>query len=695
MSYTKDNMDMYRKLLGNAIKELNISRHNVSIYPKDHPIVKKSMDLAYENLRRLFEMRTEVAVAVVGDSIMVDEEPLDKQNRVYSEFSSALKRKSISLITFYSKLSKDDLYSFHSFLLSEDGNVSPEEVRSLYKTFRVPNIDIEFIDYSVFGLSDEKKETNDKTVSILEEYITALMNGTLMKEDALKVIQEIPPQAMADMINDVSSDHHDPNSFEKVVSSYIMVPELEKFSKRDLNKIIDVVNHLDPDIKDKFLSLAMNVIAKDVLPVQDALSTMSTQEIILFLSFINEQRVAIPDALKIILRKFSMINHEHILQDQSDGKLIEDDFFLSEKMTSLLSESNFNSFVSEEYQKELGRLIDADIEGQRDVLNDTHDKEWDEEYIETVFHQSILEILSSVESDTLAQQESDFYTNMMKEHLINFLDTGQYMQVLKSITVYKSNDQNNRLKSMSSNMVLLFYSSEFLTHVVDSIRMVGREKKEEVFLLCDYYQGNIIPYLIDTLINEDSPTIRRFLISLITHFGDTASDYILKRLDDSRWFVKRNMLFMLLECGSIESLRRVRHLCNDGHPRVSLEAIKCLLKAGDKHAIEPLRNLLNAKTAESVSRAVSLSGAMQVTDVVPDLLKLLKKKNVTGSDIEDKIPVVRALGQIKDFGSVDILKAILSSKSFIFNSSLKRLKDEAQNALNKIINNQETEKAHI
>jgi len=676
--------------LSDAIKDLNVSRHNVSIYPKEHPIVETSMNQAYENIKKLFLMRREITLGIVGDSISIDDEVLDVQNRVYRDFAVSLNQKGIVLITINSNLTKDELYTFHDFLLSDDKNVSPEEIQSLYEKNKVPSIHVEFIDYSAFGIEDGRnnRDGDNNSDSLWEEYITGLMNGTLLNSELSEVIRKIPPHKLAEIINKLFLENNSHEGLERIISSYILESG-QNFSLDELKKLVSVADNLDSEIQRDFLSSAANVISQNIDAVQAALSGMTTQEIIEFLSIINEQNVVVPDALKNVLRKFSMLNHTHIQQAQTDGKLMEDDFFLSEEMTSLLSESDFSSFVSDAYDREIQRLLDSGIKATCDVLGDKHAMEWNEEYVETVFNQTIIELISSAGADNLDQNECDFYINMLKDQIIHFVETGQYKQVLKSLVTLETHLGRSNLSDASSETIQFFKSPDFIVQLIESIRLMGREKKEDVFQLCSHYNDNIIPYLIDTLTDEGSQTIRRFLISLITHFGDMSAKHILQRLNDSRWFVKRNMLFMLLECGSNESLRKVKKLCKDEHIKVRLEAIKCLLKAGDTYALEPLRDLLRSKSNETIQKAANLAGTMHVNDVMPDLIQLLKKKNISRSNIEGKIPIVRALGQIKNPESEKMLKSIMSSGSLLFKSSIKKLKDEAASALKNLRDIQE------
>ncbi len=110
-------MPIDARLLSYAIIELNICRHNVGIYPKEHPAVDKSMDRALNFLRKLFEFRPEITFAIAKDLIIIDKYNLDKKNPVFKDFAINLCKMNVSYVTFKKGLSKDELYKFNLFLL--------------------------------------------------------------------------------------------------------------------------------------------------------------------------------------------------------------------------------------------------------------------------------------------------------------------------------------------------------------------------------------------------------------------------------------------------------------------------------------------------------------------------------------------------------------------------------------------------
>jgi hypothetical protein len=80
-------------------------------------------------------------------------------------------------------------------------------------------------------------------------------------------------------------------------------------------------------------------------------------------------------------------------------------------------------------------------------------------------------------------------------------------------------------------------------------------------------------------------------------------------------------------------------------------------------------------------QALTFSSSFKLKEVVGDLISLLKKRERTGADILDKIPIVKALGEIADPQALDVLREFASSKSIFFKKMLDQLKEEIYKTL--------------
>ena len=191
----------------------------------------------------------------------------------------------------------------------------------------------------------------------------------------------------------------------------------------------------------------------------------------------------------------------------------------------------------------------------------------------------------------------------------------------------------------------------------------------------------IIPFLMEALIEEKSKDERLFLINVITGFGEKAVNTALNHLDDNRWFVSRNMLQIINECGGKEVIPHIKRYRHHTDPRVSLEALKCILKTGDHIAIATLREYLESDSSMQVEMAIKLCGEYRQKEMIPDLLRMLKKKKMLGKGLNEKILIIKTLGEIGDIQALDTLRELVSVKSLLFKGAAEKLKEEIYKTL--------------
>lgn len=661
------------RLLSDAIIELNISRRNVSIYPKDHPSVEKSLSRAYEFLQKLFELRPEITLAIAKDTLIIDDYYLDKKNPVYREFALRLSKMNISYVTFITGLTKDELYEFHRLVSEKPGNLSAEAVQETFKERSMIHIRAGFIDYKAFSFEEGKTDREAPKGQLWERYIYGLLEGTLQGEDIPDEIREIPPDILARFLNSTAADNLKEETYDKVITSYVRRSSESAFSGKDLKRLMGFINGLRPELKKQFLSSTVRMASKDMESAYKALSRISVDEIIELLGSINEQKLVIPEALKNLLDKLSGLPQEGTENlALSDGLLV-DDIFLSPDIVSLFEEGNFKTFIDDTYQKEIQKLLKVSGSGIISSEIKALEREYIDDFIEKDFNQTILELLSS---EIISEEEYILFINIVKEQAEQFMWTGQYGQIMKMVRVFETNTEKNRFPDITSEALQYYFSPEFIATLIDSFRIMGRQMREEAWTLCEHYGDKIIAPLVDALVNEDSQIVRRFFMSILKLFGNEILPEVIKRLGDGRWFVKRNMLYLLGEINAGEALPHVRVYCRHENRKVSFEAIKCLLNAGDGYGVEAIREYLHSESRESVEQAVALSGAFRVRDVVPDLIQILRKRGISGADLYDKIPIVKALGDIGDTRAIDALKDLLGGKSFLFKGVAEKLKEE-------------------
>ena len=268
MSAITENLPLDTRLLSDAIIELNISRHNVSTYPRNHPIVEKSLTLAFGYLKKLFELRREITLAIAKDTLIIDDCSLDKQNPVYRDFALCLSRMNIACIKFIQGLSENEIYSFHSFILNNAQHCSPEDIQKSFDEYKLKHIKIKLIDYAAFSFTGENGGQFNEDGLIWERYIFGLLEGSLQTGEMPDALQGMTPGKLAVLINSANLTNIKEESYDRVITSYVRSSSERAFSDKELKKLLDFINGLRPELKREFLSSSVNMISKDLASVR-------------------------------------------------------------------------------------------------------------------------------------------------------------------------------------------------------------------------------------------------------------------------------------------------------------------------------------------------------------------------------------------------------------------------------------------
>jgi len=672
------------KLLSYAIIELNISRRNVAIYPKEHPSVERSLNNAFKFLKQLFELRPEITFAVAKDILIIDNYHLDKKNPVYREFALSLKKMNIAYVTFKTGITKDELYGFLSFLAEKTEDLTVNNFNKIFKKYNLIHIGIGTVDYSKFSIEDRKPDHQTDKVPLWERFVFGLLEGKLQSGKASDEIRNIPPEILAEILNKTSDSVLKEEAYDKVIATYLRRSSDNVFSGKDMNRLLELVNRLGPDLKKQLLSSTVKTFSNDINSTCKAFKEITAEEIDNFLNVVNEQNITMPHPLMDLIDELS-----YGVQNSSDTIYIdedeqEDEEFLPSNLTEFFSnnnnDKNIGTFVTGNDLQEINNLLHFDAAGLKSSHLMEFENEFNEDLMEKRFNQIILEMM---QFEIVSKEEYQSFINIIKEQTESLLWVGQFDQFLEILKVIELNKALYRFDAINSEVIRYYHSPEFIVTLIDSFRILGRQKRKEVSMICEYYDKKIIPYLMDALAEEDSLIIRRFLMELIKQFGEKVIPEALRRLADDRWFVKRNMLYILVETDSKEIIDYIKPFCRHENLKVSIPAIKCLLNAGDKYAKDLIREYLDSKSKDLFEQAVALSGTFKIKEVVGDLIRLIKKQGMTGDDILNKIPIVRALGDIGDSQAVDALRELLSGKTIFFKSVTNRLKAEIYKTLKK------------
>jgi hypothetical protein len=136
--------------------------------------------------------------------------------------------------------------------------------------------------------------------------------------------------------------------------------------------------------------------------------------------------------------------------------------------------------------------------------------------------------------------------------------------------------------------------------------------------------AHLITPIIEVLGDERDAGRRRILIGMLTHAARVDATPILRALDDSRWYVVRNLVLVLGHSDHPEAAESIRGLASHPDPRVRREVIRAL------HALEGDADLdLFLAAMEDDDRSVRTAAATVVRACrspleLPALIRILE-----------------------------------------------------------------------
>lgn len=101
-------------------------------------------------------------------------------------------------------------------------------------------------------------------------------------------------------------------------------------------------------------------------------------------------------------------------------------------------------------------------------------------------------------------------------------------------------------------------------------------------LLCERLGEAAVPALLDELVESGSRTVRRAALARLGGMGPAAAAGALRRLDDPRWYVTRNLLGLLGQLGAAPEPAVLARLLRHADERVRREAFKLAFPLADE-----------------------------------------------------------------------------------------------------------------
>ncbi len=645
-------MDLNKEAIERIIKEANVARKSLIIYPESHP-TSLSRIQEFFSLLSEFLKESSITLGVKSDSFQWGEEEIKLENPALKEFHSLLKNHQILAIQLSKEIEEESIKKFFRLLsLAPERIASEGGFRSIAEREKLNGISFVFFDLQLAEIKEEErikahdgKSESERDVilkTLLLQPSILILDPTLQEklEKIIKSSEDI--EEIRNVLLTIESAIQNSSDEEaapayRFLFSILSIPLKEEYALwlKDLGKRNpSLLKRIASNIPKRILIEAMRIVKE---------MGIEKKELEIFHSLIfekNKERIenflrssAIVDDIPISLEE----NYKNIMNEMMERIILPSPFpDLKEEAWKELSE-----------QKMRENLFKLDLEAL--------DWEVDEN-----------------EFKLIVQRLLDYYKL--------FLQTAQFEKVRILISAFeeprKEEWKNRVLKSSLESMK----SSDTIKLLIENLKEIwGKEKIEEIKSIFHFIGGEAVPLLVEALIEEEDKYTRRILIDIISELGITP-EIARANLKSEKWYVVRNMLVIIRNTGGRDFIDDVLKCTEHPHLKVKMEAIRTLSQLGYERTDEILIKFIESPDLNLKLQALSIVPALRVTSLIPYLNNYLKEIKLKSENIPLIISLIRTLGDMGDKSSIPIIKRFLKGNIF-YPARTKLLRREVYNSL--------------
>ncbi len=218
-------------------------------------------------------------------------------------------------------------------------------------------------------------------------------------------------------------------------------------------------------------------------------------------------------------------------------------------------------------------------------------------------------------------------------------------------------------------MLSLYLGNEEIIALLAEFLDSGIEIEEGVFEnLVVYFEKNAIEPFVKYLGEMKTIRARKNVIDALISLGKKDIQMLARKLDDQRWYVVRNIIYILRKIGDRRAIDYLLKTVRHGDIRVRKEVIKALGELGGHEVVQTLRECLDNPDVQVRTAAVKAFGSIGSEPAKKIVLDKISDKSFKGKGLEEKKEFFETIARWKDTEVFDFLVKVMKLKSF-FNRS--------------------------
>jgi hypothetical protein len=659
-----------------VLVELHQAARKMVLYPPTHALIPKAIEILARRFDTLWTTHAAVTVDVGAKHLLLAGDPLESHNPVLKELTQALSSSHVARITFRKGVDHDGLSRFLTWL--KDKAASPEarqqSLAALHQA--VPTIEIALVSFRHATAGAEGSTSRGDTWSQL---LDALLEAGLEQSPNAGPGSENPearePERLAALINRASTTG-DSARYERLVLEHLQrlaAPlhdpatgehRAEPLPEADRKRLATLVERLDPPVRERLFRLAFNPEGQGPGALVAILADLSEPVLLEVLSQIQSHGGTISIPTLELLRKFVGLSREHpalapSLAERLDGLELADRHALYAELFHKKTEKNFYPDTYAKTIKGLSGVAPTSLTVAHEPVDDLVGP-----VDETEIHRHLTTVITELlRHPTATPSQEILFTGLEKalgDPLTDqtpdaALDVFEAVRGVRAETPEAIEAFDTMLKRLVEPVVRALpkvdkiRSAQITDHLVALGAPIARTLVE----------------ILNAATDSRDMILRKRLLDVLARIGKPIAPAVLPWLKDDRWFILRNMIFLLGEARVPDTAAKVKPFVTHAHEQVRLEAFRALAQ------ISPLEALLDTLVIgvhDKDDRVASCAITLLFQRPTPTVLDRLRREYDAGAKTlpeSRKLKIIDALGRSNEPACVAFLSRLARRRRFI------------------------------
>ena len=280
---------------------------------------------------------------------------------------------------------------------------------------------------------------------------------------------------------------------------------------------------------------------------------------------------------------------------------------------------------------------------------------------------------------------------LLEKALDSFFNLGNISSACLLVKKLKEEEQAQKLtsKTKADRLKTAMEKAGDKERIYKLARLLNENKSVDIKLVKQYLEilpASAISSLIYLLGELNHFAARKVVCEVLEGFGASHLDLIANGIFDSRWFVVRNIVWVLGNLRTPKSCEYLKRTLRHSDSRVRRESIVSLAKVGTSQAYDYLIAILADPERKIRSLALKALVAGKVKNALNPLWEMFSDKKFKEKGPEEKKDVIEAIAAIGEEEGSLLLKKLIRKRNWFQKSYWRELKHMAIKALERYPN---------